>query len=98
MRLHFLGRKLFLALALLSLSACRSSTPPALSLICIGDGVGGADCVDHAGNKIYKTPSELLNFWMTTETDEQNFAQWCYGASSSGPIKSGMSQIKEQVK
>lgn len=92
------GKTLCLALAFLSLNACRSSQPPALSLVCIGDGVGGADCVDHAGNKIYKTPSELLNFWMTTETDEQNFAQWCYGASSPAPIKAGMTQIMEKIR
>lgn len=80
------------------LSSCRTSKPPALSIICLGDGVGGADCVDSVGNKIYKKPSELLNYWMTTEVDEQNFASWCYGGGSGGAVKAGMESIKNQVR
>lgn len=90
------GSLLFLALAFLS--GCRTSQPPKLSVICIGDGYGGANCADSAGNKVYKKPSELVNFWMTTENDEQNFAQWCYGSSTPEPIHASMNAIKEKVR
>lgn len=84
--------------ACLCLFACRSSTPPKLSIVCILDGYGGADCVDANGNKIYKAPSELTNFWATTETDEQNFTQWCYGSGSSNAVAAGMKSIKESLR
>ena len=72
---------MLLSLVLGTLSSCRSSQPPTLSLICIGDGFGGADCVNETGAKVYKAPSELKNFWMTTEVDQQNFSAWCYDTS-----------------
>lgn len=71
-----LGKKLCLALAL-ALSGCRSSQPPKIE-ICIGDGVGGANCVESDGSNKYRLPSELQNYWMTNENDETNFASWCY--------------------
>lgn len=88
------------ALACLFLFSCRESSPPQLSIICLGDGFGGADCVDSSGNKVYKSPSQLLNYWMTTEADEQNFSSWCYGgdAPAAAAVKIGMSDIKDQVK
>lgn len=113
MRLRNLGKTLFPVLAFLAFSSCRSSKPPAISIICIGDGFGGGDCaMSESGTipdgciqkdpknplKVYCPPSALKNFWMTTEVDEQNFAQWCYGSNSPGPIQSGMAEIKEQAK
>lgn len=71
------GVVLCLAIAL-AFSACRNDKPPSLSIICIGDGFGGADCVTSAGERIYKKPSELRTFWMTSQNDMQNFASWCY--------------------
>lgn len=97
MPLHKPGKLLFPVL-LLVLSSCRSSQPPALSIVCIGDGFGGADCVDSGGNKVYKPPSQLVNYWMTTEVDEQNFTTWCYGSNSSTAVQAGMQNIKEKIK
>ena len=74
------GGMLCLALAL-SLSSCKSSRsdpPPVLSIICLGDGFGGADCSLADGTKKYLPPSELKNYWMTTNGDAQNLVQWCY--------------------
>lgn len=91
-----LGKKLCLALVLL-LSSCRTDQPPKLSLICIGDGLGGADCVDGAGAKIYKTPSQLKGFWMTTEVDESNFSTWCYGGDVKPQVEKAMAETKEEI-
>ena len=72
-------RRLLLGSLLCSaLASCRTDKPPVISIVCIGDGFGGADCVDSTGAKIYRKPSELLNYWMTTQVDESNFAAWCY--------------------
>ena len=92
-----LGRLLSVALALLILSSCRDSQPPVISIICIGDGFGGADCSDPQGNKIHKGPSDLQGFWMTTETDEANFASWCY-ATDMALIQLHMEKTKERIR
>jgi hypothetical protein len=62
----------------LAMGSCRTDKPPIIGIICIGDGAGGADCVQAGGAKVYKSPSELKNYWMTTQTDEANFSSWCY--------------------
>jgi hypothetical protein len=97
MRLHWPGKTPFLIPLFLLLSSCRDSTPPVLSIICIGDGVGGADCVDSTGAQVHKDPSDLLNFWMTTEADEQNFTSWCYDESES-KIQNAMRGVKEHIR
>lgn len=84
------GKMLCLALAF-SLSGCRTDQPPKLSIICIGDGFGGADCVENGGARTYKSPTDLKNYWMTTETDQANFSSWCYG----GDVRPAMNEIKE---
>lgn len=63
------------------LSGCRTDNPPVLSLICTLDGLGGADCVTGQGDRKYLAPSETVNMWATTQTDQANFAAWCYGVS-----------------
>ena len=68
-----------LLISLLALSACRTDKPPELSIICIGDGLGGADCSLPGGGQVSRSPSELKNYWMTTQTDQAKFAAWCYG-------------------
>ena len=68
-----------------------------MSLICIGDGFGGADCSTAAGTHIYKSPSELKDYWMTTQTDEANFASWCYDAPPS-LVKQSMDSMKASIK
>ena len=76
MRRRKLGRLLLVALAF-PLASCRDSQPPKIE-ICIGDGFGGADCVEADGSKLYRAPSALTSYWMTSEPDEANFASWCY--------------------
>jgi len=70
------GKLLFLAIAF-SLSACRTDKPPAID-ICIGDGAGGADCVLKDGTQVWRSPSELKNYWITTQADMANYSAWCY--------------------
>lgn len=49
------------------------------------------------GEKLYKSPSELKNFWMTTQTDEKNFSSWCYDVSVDAASKV-MSSISQSIK
>jgi hypothetical protein len=88
------GRLLFLALALL-LNGCRSDQPPPKE-ICILDGFGGGDCVESDGSKLYRAPSAMLNYWATNETDEQNFAAWCYDTTPAA-VAPVMQQLKAQA-
>lgn len=78
--------KTLTALAIFSFSAlffisCRRDSPPQLSVICTLDGVGGGDCADPQGKYVYKSPSEMTDYWATTQTDEANFASWCWGGT-----------------
>lgn len=86
---------LCLAALALTLSACRKDPPPPI-MICVLDGVGGADCVDKLGAQVYLPPSKLKNFWATSEEDMQAFSGWCYGASTPDPQPS-MSPYQKKV-
>lgn len=91
-----LGKMLLLVLAFPLLSSgCRESVPPKIE-ICIGDGFGGADCIEADGSKLYKSPSALKNYWMTNEPDQANFTAWCYD-SGVPAVNAGMSQVKAAV-
>lgn len=59
-------------------AGCRKDQPPVLSIICIMDGHGGGNCTLADGTRVYRTPSEMVGYWATTETDQANFASWCY--------------------
>lgn len=83
-------------LVLALVSGCRSDRPPAISTICILDGYGGGDCVNSDGTSVYKRPSEMLNYWSTTQADMQNFASWCYKTSPEN-VKDRMVGIMEKV-
>lgn len=83
-------------LLLVALSACRKDQPPRLSVICIGDGVGGASCVDSANKRFYLPPSKLKNYWMTTSVDIANFSSWCYGGAPSD-AKEAMKDIRSDI-
>jgi hypothetical protein len=61
----------------LALASCRKDKPPVIE-ICILDGLGGADCVEHDGSKVYRAPSELRNYVGTNPEDQAEFAAWCY--------------------
>ena len=84
------------SLLLVATVSCRTDKPPAISIICIGDGFGGADCVLASGERQYKSPSELKNYWMTTAVDQQNYSSWCYKTTPSN-ISREMSAIKESA-
>lgn len=90
------GKKLLVAIALaLSLSACRKSKPPVIE-ICIADGFGGADCILADDTKVYKSPSELKNYWLTNQADMAAFSSWCYQANVD-TVKKAMQQIELQI-
>lgn len=99
MRQQKRGKKRSLALALLLpslfLSGCRKSQPPKIE-ICIGDGFGGADCIEADGSHLYRSPSSLKNYWMTSQPDEANYASWCYDASPSA-VTPAMDRIREEA-
>jgi hypothetical protein len=66
-------------MCLVSLFAgCKADAPPQI-LLCIGDGLGGADCRRPDGTKEYRLPSELENAWITTQEDAARLLSWCYG-------------------
>lgn len=92
--------RVILAFMVLTLSAmslsCRSDKPPVISIICTLDGLGGGDCVQSDGTRVYKLPSEMKNMWATTQTDEANFAAWCYKVPT--PVASNaLAQIKDRI-
>lgn len=96
MKLRKLGWLLFLALASANSLGCRKDQPPQLSIICTLDGRGGGDCVLPGGQKIYKSPSEMKNFWATTQVDMSNFSAWCYDTSPEN-IEKAMSVILAEI-
>lgn len=69
---------LLLSAAGLVLNACRTSKPPVIALICLGDGLGGADCSASTGEHVYLKPTDLKNWWMISQTDAANLLSWCY--------------------
>lgn len=88
-------RYLVLVLLLLNISACRNSVPPKIE-ICLGDGVGGADCIEADGSKLYRTPSMLRNYWMTSEPDESNFSSWCYDTTNA-TVQAAMNATRKEM-
>ena len=90
------GKLLLALLVLLLVSSCRDSSPPKIE-VCILDGFGGGDCVEADGSQLYRAPSQMLNYWATSQPDMQNFSSWCYDTSSSA-AKAGMAVIEEQAR
>lgn len=74
------GAKLCLVLATLLISSCRKDQPPAID-VCILDGVGGGNCVFKDGSRHYLVPSEMKNYWATSQSDMSEWSAWCYQAS-----------------
>lgn len=74
------GKKLLLWAALLALSSCRRDYPPVVE-VCILDGVGGGDCIEKDGSKLYRAPSEMKNYWATSQDDMAQFSSWCFKSS-----------------
>lgn len=78
--LQKLGKTLLFALVLLS-SACRKDYPPAISIICTLTPAGGGACVTFDGKRVFLKPSEMNNFWASTQEDMKNLLSWCYRTS-----------------
>jgi len=78
------------------LASCRSDIPPKLSTVCVLDGLGGGDCIEADGSKKYMAPSEMENFWATTQTDEANFAAWCYNVPKE-VVESKMKEMRDAI-
>ena len=96
MKLQKNGKLLCLVALLLDTTACRGTVPPKIP-ICIGDGFGGADCVEKDGSSGYRAPSELKNYWMTDQGSMSQFSAWCY-RTSSREVRPHMEVIKSYVK
>lgn len=78
-------------------AGCRNDKPPQLSVVCTLDGLGGGDCADPQGKYIYKSPSEMKNWWATTQTDEANYSSWCYGGAPQGAAGAKLEQIRSRI-
>lgn len=112
-----LGGRRWLAIASVSLAAlalltgassCRRSSPPKID-ICLGDGVGGGDCLLREGSRLrgiciklrdagwYCPPSALENAWMTTQEDMAAYSSWCHDTSQKN-VKAHMRAIREAVR
>jgi len=89
------GPLLLVSLACLSTS-CRDSQPPKIE-VCILDGFGGGDCIESDGSKLYRLPSDMLNYWATSQPDEANFASWCYQADRQ-TVNKAMTLISSEIK
>ena len=89
------GKTLLKILALLSISACRNSTPPQIE-VCILDGFGAGDCIEADGSQLRRLPSEMKNYWSTSQPDMNNFSAWCYDTSPSTTAQ-GMEKIRENI-
>lgn len=57
--------------------SCRTSKPPGMT-VCLGNGAGGADCVDQFGVRSTKLPSELEDFFMLSPSDASAYSSWCF--------------------
>jgi hypothetical protein len=69
---------ILLCLLIATLSGCRSDAPPKFDFLCLGDGVGGADCVRSDGSHAYLLPSQIENFIIIDPTSFKNYSAWCY--------------------
>lgn len=89
MRHLILGSAYLIALAF-ALSGCKADKPPAIT-VCIGDGVGGADCRTATGTVLYLGPVELQNYWMASQEDVSRLLSWCYDTNiSASALEAGL--------
>lgn len=95
MSLRKLGLMPLSALALI-LSGCPNKSPPPLVEVCLGDGNGGSDCVEHDGARLYRSPSMMLNYWCTNQEDEAAYATWATGANTER-VNRAMEKIKGKI-
>jgi hypothetical protein len=100
------GSLLFLVLA--TLTSCRSTNPPPVS-VCIGDGFGGADCQltptsplvalcqKNADGSFFCPPTALVNTWTTSQAEMAAFSSWCFDVPVS-VTSASMEKIKMAVR
>ena len=74
--------KLYFLLLVIFLSACRTDKPPVIE-VCITDGYGAGDCTEHDHSILYRSPSQMVDYWCTNETDEAAWAAWAYNTGDS---------------
>ena len=86
---------LTLCLGLVALCSCRTSHPPKI-MICLGDGLGGAECKMRDGSFEYWPPSKLKNAWISSQEDMAAFSAWCYDVKITRITKE-MEKIKRQI-
>lgn len=91
-------KSLVIACAFLALfsAGCRRDQPPQISIVCIGDGLGGCDGAHPDGSTEYVPPSGMKDMWCTTQTDEANFAAWCYNTSVQ-KVQRQMARIRARI-
>lgn len=77
MKQQAVGKLLSVALLLGSACATTETTPPPIPVF-FHDGLGGADGRESNGDKAYKKPSQLKNWWMTDPLSMARFSAWCY--------------------
>ena len=61
--------KLYFLLLVIFLNGCRTDKPPVIE-VCITDGYGAGDCTEHDHSILYRSPSQMVDYWCTNETDE----------------------------
>ncbi len=71
------GKALLVAGLLSSAFTGCGTIPPAIPM-CLGDGTGGADCVEFDGTPSARAPQDLKNFWMTDQESMNALVSWCY--------------------
>lgn len=84
------------SLLCLVLGSCRTDSPPPKE-ICILDGFGGGDCIESDGSKLYRPPSQMINYWSTNQPDIQAFVSWCYNIPLSSAAKK-MEEINDSAR
>lgn len=75
-----------LSVGLATLGSCRTDHPPAI-MVCIADGFGGLDCDVPGVGKVYKSPTESVNYWATSQEEFAKFAAWCYSTTPAKAYK-----------
>lgn len=73
---HLKHGMIFLLLSL-ALVSCRESKAPIIDQ-CTGDGFGGANCVLKDNTRVYLSPMQLKNYWISSPQDMNLFVAWCY--------------------
>lgn len=91
MRLQIVGTLLCLATV-----SCRTDSPPPTD-ICIGDGIGGADCTLKDGSHSWLSPSQLDHAWIIPTQDQAKaYIAWCYDTDAD-TAESGMSAERSKI-